>query len=146
MERWPKARSIAVALSGHLFAVKTSADQPKGTSMKVTVGFDGSAASREALRWATDHARQVASRIEVVGAFVVTGGDARTAAGARTEAMLDQALADHTEHIDRQAREGDPVEVLLRCSESSDLLVVGSSRRRSTWHGATDSQLNGLGG
>lgn len=93
--------------------------------MKITVGFDGSAASREALRWAIDHARQVRCRIEVVGAFVAADGEIRTAAQARTDAMLDQALADHAEHIARQSLEGDPVEVLLRCSESSDLLVVG---------------------
>ncbi len=93
--------------------------------MKITVGFDGSAASREALRWAVGHAREDLSRIEVVGASVVAAGEDRTTARERTEAMLDSALAEHAEHIDRHAIEGDPVEVLLRCSESSDLLVVG---------------------
>lgn len=106
--------------------------------MNVTVGFDGSAAGQEALRWAAAYAQEVPSRIHVVAAFVVADGDVAAEARARTEAMLDAALVERVENIDRQAFEGDPVEVLLRCSESSDLLVVGR-------HGTTQLIHNSMG-
>lgn len=106
--------------------------------MNVTVGFDGSEAGLEALHWAVGYAQQVPSQIHVVAAFVVADGDVASAVRARTEMMLDTALVARAEHIDRQVFEGDPVEVLLRCAESSDLLVVGR-------HGTTHLIHNSMG-
>lgn len=106
--------------------------------MTITVGFDGSVAGQEALRWALSHADKVSSPIEVVGAFEVAADEDRATALTRCEAMLDAALAGRTERIQRRAVEGDPVEVLLHCSESSDLLVLGR-------HGTSQLIHNSMG-
>lgn len=102
-------------------------DRHSGKGIDITVGFDGSAASRQALSWAVDCAGDSSSPIHVVGAFSAEADESEETARSRTEAMLDDALAEleNPDRIDRVAHHGDPVEVLLRCSSSTDLLVMG---------------------
>ncbi len=106
--------------------------------MNITVGFDGSLAGQEALRWAVGYAQDVPCRIQVVAAFEVAGDDTLSATRARIETMLDTTLIERADDVDLRALEGDPVEVLLRCSESSDLLVVGR-------HGTSQLIHNSMG-
>lgn len=115
-------------------------DSHNGKGIDITVGFDGSAASRQALRWAVGCAGDSLSLVHVVVAFVAVADESEAAARFRIEAMLDEALAEFAslDRIDRFAHHGDPVEVLLRCSSSTDLLVMGR-------HGTSQLIHNSMG-
>jgi nucleotide-binding universal stress UspA family protein len=105
----------------------------------IVVGVDGSSASREAARWAVDHARLTGAELEAVHAW--SAPDLRTdrIAGAATSSdrlqrearrelreVIDQLderglVAPITEHVAC----GEPAAMLLEACRDADLLVVG---------------------
>ena len=108
---------------------------------EIVVGVDGSEHSIEALRWAADEARLRSCGLRVVAAFttplMTTGyevaapdpADLRAA----TESVLDAAVGAANresllEGLDVQVEvlDGHPGERLIACSETAELLVVGS--------------------
>jgi nucleotide-binding universal stress UspA family protein len=102
---------------------------------RIVVGVDGSAASRDALRWAARQAELTGASLEVVTSWsypttygfpVIANVDWEQ--GART--VLDEALADElgdaAERVVRRVVEGHPARVLAELAAGADLLVVGS--------------------
>jgi nucleotide-binding universal stress UspA family protein len=117
----------------------------------IVVGVDGSAASREAIRWAAEEARLRDAQLVAVHAWsfvpVAPLGDAGVlampagdlpgqlsaesdGATATLEAALDDALGANPDiEVDRRVIEGDAGEVLVDEAAKGDLVVVGSHGR-----------------
>lgn len=115
----------------------------KGNRGRIVVGIDGSAVSREALKWALEEARLRNSPLHVVHAWefpavavthfgtvalpVVASEDIQRAAEEDAkEAVARVAQDDETVPVETTVQRGHPAEVLLAASEGADLLVVGS--------------------
>ncbi|MFY9913114.1 MAG: universal stress protein [Nocardioidaceae bacterium] len=108
------------------------------TSEIIRVAADGSPGSRRALAWAVAEAARRSCGVEVVTVYQrepgQSAGAARAAAEARARATMEgQPLdsAHRAAHRDLptlswHAVEGDPADVLVRESEQSMLLVMGS--------------------
>jgi nucleotide-binding universal stress UspA family protein len=111
----------------------------------IVVGTDGSETAKEAVRQATELARQVGARIHLVSAYEpVPEGRLRDERQQIPEDMqwmvnpredvsgvLDQAgedIAKQGVEIDTHAREGDPADAILDVAEEqqADLIVVGN--------------------
>jgi nucleotide-binding universal stress UspA family protein len=100
----------------------------------VTVGVDGSSGSWAALLWAADHALRTGRALAVVHVRTPAG-----ATGSPAQEVFDRELLDDA--ADSVARDfsalsttsrllaGDPGDVLVRLSSSSDLLVIGRGPR-----------------
>jgi nucleotide-binding universal stress UspA family protein len=109
-----------------------------GSPGRVVVGFDGSPASMQALRWALNYARFTRSATEVIVAWdcppklgltllAPIGGAAEMSA----EQMLDHLIGQLRDEYTRQLIEGRVVQgqaapLLVEASKGADLLVVGS--------------------
>ena len=106
----------------------------------IVVGYDGSAASDAAARWAAGAAQRVGRRVRMIhvmpwpalrgsgGAAVALGTDAL---GRAAERLLDKSCRDIRHAypgvlIDAEVVIGDPVPVLLREAAGASLLVLGS--------------------
>jgi nucleotide-binding universal stress UspA family protein len=120
-------------------------------SKPIVVGIDGSDASREALRWATEEARLRSARLVAVhvwsfvppqpigdpGMLAVPAGDLpgqldaerHAAAGVLREAEADALAAAPGIELEQKLIEGDAAEALVAESQSADLVVVGSHGR-----------------
>lgn len=120
-------------------------------SKPIVVGIDGSEASHEALRWAAEEARLRSAPLVAVyawtfvppqpigdpGLLAVPSGDLpgqldaeREAAEGALDAAVSEALEGGPEiSVERRLVEGDPGDVLVRESESAELVVVGSHGR-----------------
>jgi len=132
----------------------------------IVVGVDGSAASREALRWASQHARLVGARLVAVHAWAYVPmapiGDPgmipmpsvdlpghieaeRAAAHADLDAATAEALGDEPAiEIERRLVEGDARDVLVSESADADLVVVGShghSGIKAALHGSVSRHV-----
>lgn len=112
--------------------VRTMTDGP------VVVGVDGSAASKEALRWAAQLAGCFGRRIEAVIAWrfpanygwpyaVPAGWQPEVDAGKTLEQTVDDVFgADRPGTLTTVVREGRASSVLLEASKNAGLLIVGS--------------------
>jgi nucleotide-binding universal stress UspA family protein len=120
-------------------------------SKPIVVGVDGSDASSEALRWAAGEARLRSAPLVVVyawsfippqpigdpGMLAVPAGDLpgqldaeKDAAEAVLEGAVTEALGAAPDvAVERRLVEGDAGDVLVRESESAELVVVGSHGR-----------------
>jgi nucleotide-binding universal stress UspA family protein len=113
---------------------------PTGTTQfgRIVVGVDGSAASKDALRWAHRQAALTASELTAVAvwsyatmsypsmsAYLPTVGDLDLEGDARLmlEHTVKRVLGDVP--VRMAVLEGHPADVLLRLSEGADLVVVG---------------------
>jgi len=112
----------------------------------VVVGIDGSEASRAALRWAADEAKQRGAALRVVhtwdhpysvpGPHTQTGRpkvDEEVTERRLAEELLDRELAATGVEatgirVERELVEGPPAKRLLGAAEGADLLVIGSDR------------------
>jgi len=107
---------------------------------RFVVGIDGSGQSREALRWALDHARVTGASVDMVAAWrypvsyslAVLGEDLGLEAEARK--MLAEVLSQVGDdasgvEVRELVGEGPPAKVLLDTARDADLLVVGSRGR-----------------
>lgn len=129
-------------------------DQPAGSTVetgehmnRIVVGIDGSAESREALRWAAREAKLRGAALRVVNAwafpYVASGpgldpgldpvldaqmiDDVRRGADELVERELTELGDDAAGvEIERAVVEGPPAPMLIEAAEGSDLLVVGS--------------------
>ncbi len=104
----------------------------------IRVAADGSPGSRRALMWAVAEAARRHCGVEVVTAYRRMPGQSAGAARAAAEAIVRSTL--EVQHLDPARRadqpdlptlswhavEGDPIDVLVRESEQSMLLVMGS--------------------
>ena len=110
----------------------------------ITVAADGSAGSRRALVWALQEANHHHCSVELVCAYTPTetesGGQARERAAETIHATMDDLTEGHAVRsaVSWKAVEGAPAEVLLRESERSRLLVMGS-------HGVSGLRHSALG-
>lgn len=106
----------------------------------VTVGFDGSEASLAALRWALSGPR-AASKVQVVTTYSPQGSESIDVARMNAEAILHRASTVDAGDvvIDGRAIQGEPTEVLLACSEDSELLVLGRHGTSGIIHSALGS-------
>jgi len=108
---------------------------------KIVVGVDGSAGSRDALRWAFNEAKLRNDALEVVivwqypiTASLPTFGAMNTPDDFETEArstlltiLADEGItAEAPIAVSTLVAEGNPARALLDASEAADLLVVGS--------------------
>ena len=93
----------------------------------ITVGFDGSGASLSALQWAVAFAQSTGAELQVVTAYESKGGESIDVARMNAEAVANRAALERPGGTDlaRLAIPGEPTEVLLKCSENSQLVVVG---------------------
>jgi nucleotide-binding universal stress UspA family protein len=117
--------------------------QDKGATLArglIVVGVDGSEASREALRWAVDHARLRGARVRVVHAWWAypmggahdlpghaagsLGGDARAAVDAFVTETFGGGLDVDLEIATVQGQQASAA--LIDAAKEADLLVVGS--------------------
>jgi len=108
------------------------------TSEIIRVAADGSPGSRRALAWAMAEAVRRGCGVEVVTAYQrqpgQSPGAARAAAEARARATMEGQPLDPAHRVTHpdlptlswHAVEGDPADVLVRESEQSLLLVMGS--------------------
>jgi nucleotide-binding universal stress UspA family protein len=115
---------------------------------RIVVGVDGSAASRDALRWALDLSGLTGAAVEVVAAWTLGGHvewTVRTTnyglvtlpgvpAKPDVQAAVEVSVAETIEaaagspdpdHVTRRVREGHPTAVLLDAAADADLLVLG---------------------
>lgn len=107
------------------------------SKQRIVVGVDGSAQSKEALRWALEHARLTGASVDAVSAwrYPVTYGlavlpgelDMETeAAKALAEAVAEAGGGTPGVEIRQLVGEGPAAEVLLNAAKDAGLLVVGS--------------------
>lgn len=101
-----------------------------GLSTTVTVGFDGSAASIEAARWAIANSQDEALTVDVVMAYAAGDQNPRDAKlrNDLTLAAIERAskqIAVGRATLTPRAIAGDTVDVLLNCAAGSRLLVLG---------------------
>ena len=101
---------------------------------RIVVGVDGSAASRDALRWAQWQAELTGAPLEVVTAWSYPTSygfpviaDVDWEQGARTvlDEAVDEALGPQAD-VTRRVVEGHAARVLVEAADGADLLVVGS--------------------
>lgn len=105
---------------------------------RIVVGVDGSASSKQALRWAADEAQRSGAALQVVMAWdnpyrdmwlpSDPPGTDRLALVKRTvTGLVDEVLGSPPPvAVDATAAEGPPAQVLVRAAGGADLLVVGS--------------------
>ncbi|HTZ45295.1 MAG TPA: universal stress protein [Jatrophihabitans sp.] len=109
------------------------------TEARIVVGVDGSAHSRQALRWAERLARSSGAQVEAVAAWQVpmasSWGTASIPMNWNPEEDMEKLLtatvdaafgADRPEHLRLTVCEGHPAKVLLERSQDALMLVVGS--------------------
>ncbi|GAB2668989.1 universal stress protein [Saccharopolyspora gloriosae] len=91
----------------------------------VVAGVDGSGHSAEAAAWATREARRRGARLHLV---LVNDDPNRSAfAGKSVHAVAEQCRAQEPEvEVSEEVRTGHPIEQLLRCEETAQLMVLGS--------------------
>ena len=104
----------------------------------IVVGVDGSGGSIEALKWAADQAELTASTLEIVMAWDWPGSygwdiplapefDPESAARNSVESIAADTQRAHPKLTVRtRVEHGYPAPALVACSQSADLLVVGS--------------------
>ena len=103
------------------------------TTSTIVVGYDGSADSTAAVRWAAELAGALGARLRLVHAVGLLEhagllGD-HVAAHRETALEIATAAGGNPERIEWSVVDGDPCSALLRMTmppESADLLVVGS--------------------
>ncbi len=105
---------------------------------KIVVGIDGSAASNDALRWATRQAELTGSPLEVIMTWewpaslgwsvpIPDEYDPQTEVRQIVDGAVDAALAGHPGVVvDRRVINGHPATVLVEATKGADLLVIGS--------------------
>lgn len=110
------------------------------TTGRVVVGVDGSAASIDAIGWASRYAELTGARLEALTSwdvpraygfdlgygFEIAQVDWEASAGAIQKNALDQALPGGFRELVRTVVQGHPAEALVAAAEGADLLVVGS--------------------
>src|SRR3954447_2530212 len=118
---------------------------------KVTVGVDGSPGSRAAVDWAVERSRHTAMTLELLA--VVPDGASDSAFTATVRRYTEATLADWIAAVKDSApglavapalRTGSPTGELVRASEETDLLVVGtdkSSKARRLVYGTVPLRL-----
>lgn len=110
------------------------------TRQRVVVGIDGSENSKQALRWAVDHARRIDGTVDAVTVWEVPLSiivvptaeeqDYADHATAVLQAVLDDVVGPESDvPISAHIEEGRAARVLARVAEDADLLVVGSHGR-----------------
>lgn len=108
----------------------------------IVLGVDGSAESKEALRWALEEARLRGSRLCVVHAWTLPAAVYGPGFGTNlvselleelqrgSEALIDRALEEAADPggagVARAAVEGPPAQTLVDAAADAELLVVGS--------------------
>ncbi len=108
-----------------------------GDEARIVVGIDGSAGSKEALRWAAQQAKSTGAALEVVIAwhYPVCYGwapgpqdfDFGEAAEQALTGAIDEVLgSDRPAWLRTRVAEGNAAQVLVDASADADLLVVGS--------------------
>ena len=108
-----------------------------GDEARIVVGIDGSAGSKEALRWAAQQAKSTGAALEVVIAWhypVFYGWapgpqdfDFGDAAEQALTGAIDEVLgSDRPARLRTRVTEGNAAQVLVDASADADLLVVGS--------------------
>lgn len=104
----------------------------------IVVGVDGSEASREAVRWAADHAALTGASLRAVSSWrwpnyltrVPPGADIPGDTARTLREVLDGALAGHPSlEVSEHVLEGPAGPVLLSQSADAMLLVVGAQGR-----------------
>jgi nucleotide-binding universal stress UspA family protein len=116
-------------------------------SRVIKVAADGSPGSRRALRWALGEAERRGCTVELVTVFSAAidpsekphVDEARSAAEALIQATLHDIKAPASVPISFHVVQGEPGDVLVRESASSDLLVMGSHGLGSIRHSALGS-------
>jgi len=109
-------------------------------SRRIVVGIDGSADSKQALRWAVRQAEITGAEVQAVCAWEVpvtilllptaTEEDYAERAVGVLEETLAEVVGDNPPVVVRaEAAEGRPARVLATQSEGADLLVIGSHGR-----------------
>jgi nucleotide-binding universal stress UspA family protein len=121
---------------------------------KVTVGVDGSPAARAAVEWAVERSQHTASTIELVSVLPESrfGSDFRLEAQRYYEANLTEVVGTVQQtapgrEVSYSLRSGSVAQELIRASEDTDLLVVGtdkSSRVRRLVYGTVPLRLAAL--
>jgi nucleotide-binding universal stress UspA family protein len=115
------------------------------TNGVIRVAADGSAGSRRALEWALHEAELRDCGVEVVTAYQPRRGEdaqrSRAAAEEKIHATVDDVVAGRVDIplVSWHVVEGDPVDVLVRESAHSELLVMGSHDVRGLLHAASAS-------
>ena len=108
---------------------------------RIVAGVDGSASSREALRWAVRLARLTGGTVDAVIAwemprtpqdhgwaplYTEEAGEIAADARARIDAVISEEVAPADRQlVTAQVVHGHPAQVLLDAAEGADLLVVG---------------------
>jgi nucleotide-binding universal stress UspA family protein len=111
----------------------------------IRVAADGSTGSRRALEWALREARLRGCGVEVVTAYERVPGQDPERSRAAAERMIHTTVDDivagrvDTPLVSWHVVEGDPVDVLVRESVHSELLVMGSHDVRGLMHAASAS-------
>lgn len=105
---------------------------------RIVVGVDGSASSKEALRWAADESERRGDVLEVVLAWDnpyrdmwlpsnPPGTDTLAHFRVALHRTLEAILGEHpTVKVDPVVQEGHPAQVLVDRAKDADMLVVGS--------------------
>jgi nucleotide-binding universal stress UspA family protein len=121
---------------------------------RVTVGVDGSPGSRAALDWAVERSRHTGMTLELIA--VVPDGRSDSEFAATERRYSEATLAEWTAAVKAAAprlavapvlRTGSPTAELVRASEETDLLVVGtdkSSKARRLVYGTVPLRLAAL--
>lgn len=133
------AQSTRVGAEGALIPVAAAPVREPDAKMaapRIVVGVDGSAASVEALRWATRQADLTGASVQAVISwdYPSTSGmefgsmdiDWADNARAALDDALQVALGDDARRVTGTVARGHPVEVLVGAAQGADLLVVGS--------------------
>jgi nucleotide-binding universal stress UspA family protein len=111
----------------------------------ITVAADGSAGSRRALEWALEEAERHHCGIELVAVYSRSDSESRQQARERAEhlvhASMDDIVAGRIEipTVSWKVVEGEPADVLIRESQRSRLLVMGSHGVGGLRHSALGS-------
>ncbi len=115
----------------------TQTTGPAGAS-KIVVGVDGSAASKDALRWAADYAQHVGGSLVVLAAWqwpvsmgmmmpLPDGYSPLDDAQTLLDKAISEVLGDAPEvPVTTEVAEGSPAYALVDASKGARLLVVGS--------------------
>lgn len=123
----------------------------------ITVGYDGTAPSAEAVRWAADEASARNARLRVVSCYELTTGDAYgfatgaaiesliAAANENVETIRDEVVRSHPNlRLTPESAPGPAWMTLVEGLGPEDLVVVGASGHRGAagfWLGSTPRQL-----
>ncbi len=102
----------------------------------IVVGVDGSSASREAARWAVDHARQTGAELEAVHAWSAPdlGTDRIAGAAASPDRLEREARRELREVIDQLDERGlvAPIAERVACGEPAAALLDACRTRTSS--------------